>query len=54
MSDWGGVHEADVVQDGNDLEMPTGRNMTVAKLKEELTSGTVTQAAVDDLSLIHI
>jgi beta-glucosidase len=48
MSDWGGVHEADVVQDGNDLEMPTGRNMTVAKLKEELTSGTVTQAAVDD------
>lgn len=48
MSDWGGVHEADVVQDGNDLEMPTGRNMTVAKLKEALAGGTVTQAAVDE------
>jgi beta-glucosidase len=48
MSDWGGVHEADVVQDGNDLEMPTGANMTVPKLKAALANGSVTQAAVDD------
>jgi beta-glucosidase len=48
MSDWGGVHEADVVQDGNDLEMPTGANMTVPKLKAALADGSVTQAAVDD------
>jgi beta-glucosidase len=48
MSDWGGVHEADVVQDGNDLEMPTGANMTVPKLKAALADGSVTQAAVDE------
>ena len=48
MSDWGGVHESDVVQDGNDLEMPTGANMTVPKLKAALANGRVTQAAVDD------
>jgi beta-glucosidase len=48
MSDWGGVHESDVVQDGNDLEMPTGANMTVSKLKAALANGSVTQAAVDD------
>jgi beta-glucosidase len=48
MSDWGGVHEADVVQDGNDLEMPTGANMTVPNLKAALANGSVTQAAVDD------
>jgi beta-glucosidase len=48
MSDWGGVHEADVVQFGNDLEMPTGANMSVAHLKSALADGSVTQAAVDD------
>jgi beta-glucosidase len=48
MSDWGGVHEADVVQDGNDLEMPTGANMTVPNLKAALANGSVMQAAVDD------
>ncbi len=48
MSDWGGVHETDVVQAGNDLEMPTNRDMTVPKLKAALTDGSVTQAAVDD------
>ncbi len=48
MSDWGGVHETGVVQAGNDLEMPTGENMSVPKLKDALTSGEVTQAAVDD------
>ena len=48
MSDWGGVHETDAVQAGNDLEMPTGRNMTVPKLKAALADGSVTQAAVDD------
>ena len=48
MSDWGGVHETDVVQDGNDLEMPTGENMSVPKLKAALADGSVTQAAVDD------
>ena len=36
------------VQAGNDLEMPTGRNMTVPKLKAALADGSVTQAAVDD------
>ncbi len=48
MSDWGGVHETGAVQAGNDLEMPTGDNMSVTKLKAALTSGRVTQAAVDD------
>jgi len=48
MSDWGGVHEADVVQFGNDLEMPTGSHMSVAHLKAALADGKVTQAAVDD------
>jgi len=48
MSDWGGVHETDVVQAGNDLEMPNGRNMSVGKLKAALADGSVTQAAVDD------
>jgi beta-glucosidase len=48
MSDWGGVHETDVVQAGNDLEMPTGENMSVPKLKMALADGSVTQAAVDD------
>ena len=48
MSDWGGVHEADVVQDGNDLEMPKGKFMTISNLQAALANGTVTQAAVDD------
>ena len=48
MSDWGGVHESDAVQFGNDLEMPDGRNMSVAHLKAALADGSVTQAAVDD------
>jgi beta-glucosidase len=48
MSDWGGVHEADAVQFGNDLEMPTGSNMSVPHLKAALADGSVTQAAVDD------
>jgi beta-glucosidase len=48
MSDWGGVHETAVVQAGNDLEMPTGDNMSVPKLKAALADGSVTQAAVDD------
>lgn len=48
MSDWGGVHETDVVQDGNDLEMPTGKNMNVPQLETALADHSVTQAAVDD------
>jgi beta-glucosidase len=48
MSDWGAVHETDVVQAGNDLEMPKGEFMSVPKLKAALAKGTVTQAAVDD------
>lgn len=48
MSDWGGVHETDVVQAGNDLEMPKGENMSVPKLKAALADGSVTQAAVDE------
>jgi beta-glucosidase len=48
MSDWGAVHEGDVVQSGNDLEMPTGDFMNVPALKAALAGGTVTQAAVDD------
>ena len=48
MSDWGGVHESDVVQDGNDLEMPTAKNMTVSNLQSALAGGMVTQAAVDE------
>ena len=48
MSDWGGVHETAVVQAGNDLEMPDGRNMSARKLKAALADGSVTQAAVDD------
>lgn len=48
MSDWLGVHEADVVQDGNDLEMPKGKYMTVTNLQAELTNNTVTMTAVDD------
>jgi beta-glucosidase len=48
MSDWGGVHETDVVQRGNDLEMPDAKNMTVAKLQTALANGSVTQEAIDD------
>ena len=48
MSDWGGVHETSVVQAGNDLEMPTGDNMSLPKLKAALADGSITQAAVDD------
>ncbi|HEY5297513.1 MAG TPA: glycoside hydrolase family 3 C-terminal domain-containing protein [Verrucomicrobiae bacterium] len=48
MSDWGAVHETQVVQAGNDLEMPTGEFMSVPKLKAALADGSVTQAAVDD------
>lgn len=48
MSDWGAVHETDVVQEGNDLEMPTGDYMNVPALKAALADGSVTQAAVDD------
>jgi beta-glucosidase len=48
MSDWGGVHEAGVVQAGNDLEMPTGYFMSVSNLTAAIASGRVTQAAVDD------
>ena len=48
MSDWGAVHETDVVQDGNDLEMPAGKFMSVPKLKAALANGSVAQAAVDD------
>ena len=48
MSDWGGVHETAVVQAGNDLEMPKGEHMSVAKLKAALADGSVTQVAVDD------
>jgi beta-glucosidase len=48
MSDWGGVHETDAVQMGNDLEMPTGEHMSVPKLKAALADGSVTQAVVDD------
>jgi beta-glucosidase len=48
MSDWGGVHETDAVQDGNDLEMPTGQHMNAAELQTALANHSVTQAAVDD------
>jgi beta-glucosidase len=48
MSDWGGVHQTDVVQAGNDLEMPTGKNMTVAKLQTALANHSIAQEAVDD------
>ncbi|HEV2328002.1 MAG TPA: glycoside hydrolase family 3 C-terminal domain-containing protein [Verrucomicrobiae bacterium] len=48
MSDWGAVHETDVVQAGNDLEMPTGKFMSVANLKDALAAGKVTEAGVDD------
>jgi beta-glucosidase len=48
MSDWGAVHARDVVQSGNDLEMPTGEFMNVPALKAALVGGSVTQAAVDD------
>lgn len=48
MSDWGGVHERDVVQDGNDLEMPRAEHMTPRNLHTALTNGSVSQAAVDE------
>ncbi len=48
MSDWGGVHQTDAVQAGNDLEMPDPKNMSVAKLQTALADHSVTQAAVDD------
>jgi beta-glucosidase len=48
MSDWGGVHETDAVQMGNDLEMPRAEYMTVPHLKTALADGSVTQAAVDE------
>jgi beta-glucosidase len=48
MSDWGAVHSTTAVQAGNDLEMPTGVNMSLPKLKAALADGRITQAAVDD------
>ena len=48
MSDWGCVHESDATQDGNDLEMPTAKNMTVSQLQTALANHSVTQEAVDD------
>jgi len=48
MSDWGGVHQTDVAQYGNDLEMPGGEFATIDKLKAALVEGKLTQAAVDD------
>jgi beta-glucosidase len=48
MSDWGAVHSTTAVQAGNDLEMPTGENMSLPKLKAALADGSITQAAVDD------
>jgi len=48
MSDWGGVHQTDAVQAGNDLEMPTAKNMSVAQLQTALANHSVTQSAVDD------
>ncbi len=48
MSDWGGVHETDVVQAGNDLEMPKGKFMNVPDLRAALANNKITQAAVDD------
>ncbi len=48
MSDWGGVHETDATQDGNDLEMPTAKNMTASQLQTALANHSVTQEAVDD------
>lgn len=47
-SDWGGVHESDAVQDGNDLEMPRAESMTVTNLETDLASGKVTESAVDE------
>jgi len=49
MSDWGWVvDEPASVQSGNDLDMPHGSPKFVANLKTALSTGKLTQAAVDD------
>jgi beta-glucosidase len=48
MSDWGAVHEPTVARDGNDLEMPGGKFVTIDNLKKALKDGTLTQATVDE------
>ena len=48
MSDWGGVHQTNVAELGNDLEMPDGRFANPEKLKAALADGSLSQAAVDE------
>ncbi len=54
ISDWGAVHEtARVVNAGNDLEMPTGANLSPEKLQAALQSGEIKQSQID-LAVRHI
>ncbi len=48
MSDWGGVHEtANVINAGNDLEMPGRGFLSPAKVQDALARGLTTQAQID-------
>ncbi len=49
MSDWGAVKSTvPTLQNGLDLEMPTGLFLNPAEVKKALASGAVTQAQIDD------
>lgn len=47
MSDWGATHSTSIMA-GLDMEMPSAGFMNSAKIKAGLSSGDITQAAVDD------
>jgi len=45
MSDWGASHQVTDVAKGLDLEMPTGQNLSQAKITAALAAGTATVTA---------
>jgi beta-glucosidase len=47
-SDWGAVHKATDLPNGNDIEEPSGANFTVATLTAAVTDGTPAVAATAD------
>jgi beta-glucosidase len=48
MSDWGASHDVTDVARGLDLEMPSGQNLSWAKIQAAMTAGTVKEADIDD------
>jgi beta-glucosidase len=48
MSDWGASHDVTDVARGLDLEMPSGQNLSWAKIQGAMAAGTVKEADIDD------